>query len=172
VQLRLPDHPLARPERPPPLNGGKERSTLVRGASGPAPAVSHGGCCPITNARSQTQIRRHLNGLAMRDGPRRLHYRGEPLRCCRWLARPTYRRRVVIYVSTNEIPLAGLSIPHSPRWYDKSALRTGVGRRLVRPRRPWTVPASCLLPRLRAQLARMRSCVQKVLQFGHGCGEV
>ncbi len=75
----------------------------------------------------------HLNGLAMRDGqPRYVTALGTTDAPGGWRERKA-DGGVLIDVRTSEILLRGLSMPHSPRWYDNRLwlLNSGTGELLV-----------------------------------------
>ncbi|MEM9219504.1 MAG: TIGR03032 family protein [Cyanobacteria bacterium P01_F01_bin.150] len=60
----------------------------------------------------------HLNGLAMRDGkPRYVTALGETDDPGGWRSNKA-SGGILVDIETNEILLRGLSMPHSPRWYD------------------------------------------------------
>jgi uncharacterized protein (TIGR03032 family) len=72
----------------------------------------------------------HLNGLAMKDGrPRYVTALGETDAAAGWRANKA-NGGILIDVSNNEIICRGLSMPHSPRWYDNRlwVLESGHGR--------------------------------------------
>lgn len=75
----------------------------------------------------------HLNGLAVRDGePRYVTALGTTDTAGGWRERKT-DGGVLIDVQSSEIILRGLSMPHSPRWYDNRLwlLNSGTGELLT-----------------------------------------
>ena len=86
-------------------------------------------------SRLAAEDRCHLNGLAMRDG--RAAYVTAVSRSD--VADGWRDRRegggVLVDVATGETLLAGLSMPHSPRWHDNRLWLLELGHRLVRLRR-------------------------------------
>lgn len=75
------------------------------------------------------QDRCHLNGMAIRDGkPAYVTALGQTDTDAGWRANKA-RGGCLIDVATNEVISAGLSMPHSPRWYDGKlwVLESGAG---------------------------------------------
>jgi len=75
----------------------------------------------------------HLNGLALRDGrPRYVTALGTTDAPGQWREKKA-TGGVLIDVESDEVVLAGLAMPHSPRWYDNRlwVLNSGAGELLV-----------------------------------------
>ena len=90
----------------------------------------------------------HLNGLAVRDGqPRYVTALGTTDTAGGWRERKA-DGGVLIDVRTSEILVRGLSMPHSPRWYDNRlwVLNSGTGELLVVDPESGRCDVACSLP--------------------------
>lgn len=90
----------------------------------------------------------HLNGLAMRGGqPAFVTALGESDQVGGWRERKR-DGGVVIDVASGEVVLRGLSMPHSPRWYDGALwlLNSGAGEFLVADLGAGRANLVCVLP--------------------------
>jgi uncharacterized protein (TIGR03032 family) len=90
----------------------------------------------------------HLNGLAMRDGqPRYVTALGTTDTAGGWRERKA-DGGVLMDVQSSEIILRGLSMPHSPRWYDNRlwVLNSGTGELLVVDPQNGRYDVACHLP--------------------------
>ena len=90
----------------------------------------------------------HLNGLAVRDGqPRYVTALGTTDTPGGWRERKA-DGGVLIDVQTSEIILRGLSMPHSPRWYDNRLwlLNSGTGELFVMDPESGRYDVACRLP--------------------------
>jgi uncharacterized protein (TIGR03032 family) len=90
----------------------------------------------------------HLNGLAVRDGqPRYVTALGTTDTAGGWRERKA-DGGVLIDIRTSEIMLRGLSMPHSPRWYDNRlwVLNSGTGELLVVDPESGRRDVACRLP--------------------------
>jgi uncharacterized protein (TIGR03032 family) len=90
----------------------------------------------------------HLNGLAVRDGqPRYVTALGTTDTPGGWREHKA-DGGVLIDISTSEIMLRGLSMPHSPRWYDNRlwVLNSGTGELLLVDPNNGRTTVACRLP--------------------------
>ncbi len=90
----------------------------------------------------------HLNGLAVRDGrPRYVTALGTTNAAGGWRERKA-TDGVLIDIETDEIVLAGLAMPHSPRWHDGKLwlLNSGAGELLLADPQSGRSDVVCRLP--------------------------